>query len=85
MDMIKAFNIWSSLGDDYDLVGWNAKDAYYTLFVKNGMVVGNTKAVSGGIHWDYPQELLDIADKYDRGGRKIEFANCDNFDYESKY
>lgn len=56
MDMSDALTLWESLG--YEWVSWDAKEAYYTLFIKEGEVVGHIKAVAGGVFWNYPEELM---------------------------
>ena len=57
MDLMDAMNLWQEMGNE--IISWNKKDGYYCLFVKNGDVKGHTKAVAGGMYWDWPQELLD--------------------------
>lgn len=61
MDMSDAMILWKSLGNT--LVSWNAKEAYYTLFIKEGEVVGNIKAVAGGMSWEWPEELMQARKK----------------------
>lgn len=56
MDLIKAMYLWQEMGNT--IVSWNTKDGYYTLFVKNNQVKGHTKAVAGGISWEWPEELM---------------------------
>jgi len=57
MDLAEAMNLWQQMG--HSIVSWNTKEGYYCLFVAYGQVKGHTKAVAGGIHWDYPQILID--------------------------
>lgn len=60
MDMVEAMNTWNEMGNSF--VSHDTKEAYWTYFVKDGKVVGYYKAASGGLFWDYPQELLDYVD-----------------------
>lgn len=56
MDMSDALTLWRSLGHSF--VSWDTKEGYYTLFIKDGEVVGHIKAVAGGVFWNYPEELM---------------------------
>lgn len=49
--------IWETMGNTW--VSWDAKEAYYTLFVnKEGDVVGYVKATGHGMFWELPEELI---------------------------
>jgi hypothetical protein len=61
MDMIAAINTWEIIGGDFNSIDEGEGGAYITQFIWKGKVEGYTKAVPGGIHWDWPQRLLDIA------------------------
>lgn len=61
MEMSDALTLWESLG--YEWASWDAKEAYYTLFIKEGEVVGNIKAVAGGMSWEWPEELMQARKK----------------------
>ena len=56
MDMSDAMILWKSLGNT--LVSWKTKETYYTLFIKEGEVVGHIKAVAGRMSWEWPEELM---------------------------
>lgn len=56
MGLNNALNRWEKLGHTY--VSWDAKEAYWILFVKDGDVVGHVKTVAGGMSWCWPDELV---------------------------
>jgi hypothetical protein len=56
MDKNEALDKWEQMGHTW--VDWDAPEAYYILFVKDGEVVGNIKTVAGGISWKYPDDLV---------------------------
>jgi len=56
MDLMNAMKLWEEMGNE--LISWDTKDGYYTLFVKNNQVKGHTKAVAGGMYWEWPDELM---------------------------
>jgi len=62
MDMSDALTLWESLG--FEWASWDAKQGYYTLFIKDGEVVGHIKAVAGFISWEYPEELMQARKKH---------------------
>mgnify|MGYP003628312885 CR=1 FL=1 len=59
MDLMRAMELWTNQCGG-TLSGWDTKDGYYTLFIKTGKVRGYTKAQGGGIHWEWPDELLKV-------------------------
>lgn len=58
MGINEAMDKWEKLGHTW--VDWDAPEAYYILFVKDGEVVGNVKTVAGGMSWKLPEELVTI-------------------------
>ena len=62
MEMSEALTLWESLGNTW--ASWDAKNAYYTLFInKEGDVVGHIKTVPGMISWEWPIELLALKEE----------------------
>lgn len=58
MKIIDAMEKWVTLG--YELNETEIDGKYAIQFIKNGEMVGWIKIVSGGIQWDYPDELFEI-------------------------
>lgn len=56
MDLLEAMKLWEDMGNE--IISWDRKDGYHCLFVENGAVVGFTKAVPGGMYWEWPDSLL---------------------------
>ena len=70
MDLMEAMNLWQDMG--HEIISWNKEDGYYCLFVKNRQVHGYTKAQPGGMHWSWPDELLEYRK------RELEVAQVEN-------
>jgi len=66
LDLTRALSVWTAMSPKNEIVSWHATDAYYTLFKKGRNIVGHLKAQSGGMSWDYPQELVDQHHLYSR-------------------
>ena len=61
MDMIAAMNIWDKMGGEFNSIDEGKDGAYITQFIWDGEVEGHVKAVAGGMYWNWPQRLLDVA------------------------
>ena len=56
--LTEAMSVWYSIGtiNGYD----NGKGYRCDFLDKDGNVAGHTLAVSGGMHWEYPQLIMDL-------------------------
>jgi len=57
MDLIDAMKLWEEMGNE--IISWDKKDGYFCLFVEKGNVKGYTKAVPGGMYWEWPDKLME--------------------------
>jgi len=56
--------VWNSIGT---VNGYDNEKGYRCDFLdKDGNVAGHTLAVPGGIHWEYPQLIMDLWN-YEKG------------------
>lgn len=61
MDLMEAMKLWEDMGNE--IISWDRKDGYHCLFVENGKVAGFTKAVPGGMYWEWPDSLIEYKKK----------------------
>lgn len=59
MDIIKALTHWKSISPSHEITDENTENGYWIYFMKDGIKVGHVKTVSGGIFWNYPEELME--------------------------
>ncbi len=62
--LTEAMDVWRSIGtlNSYD----NEKGYRCDFLDKDGNVVGHTLGTSEGIHWEYPQLIMDLWN-YEKG------------------
>jgi hypothetical protein len=58
MDLVEALTCWERISLHHKIVSEDTKEAYWIYFMKDGVKVGHVKTVSGGIFWNYPEELM---------------------------
>tara|TARA_R110002111_G_scaffold223240_2_gene285227 strand:- start:188 stop:466 length:279 start_codon:yes stop_codon:yes gene_type:complete len=64
LDLCSVMSVWNSIGT---LNGYNNERGYRCDFLdKDGNVAGHTLAESGGMHWEYPQLVIDLWN-YEKG------------------
>jgi hypothetical protein len=58
MDITDALYKWKTFSPLHTIKGENTEEGYWTYFMKDGVKMGYIKAVSGGIFWNFPEELM---------------------------
>ena len=63
MDMTEAIMLWETILG-YETKSIKTDTSYKILFIKDNEEKGFTKAVSGGLYYQYPQECWDWKEKH---------------------
>ena len=79
----EIMNVWSSIGNT--IKGYETEEGRRCDFLdKEGNVVGHTLAVSGGIHWEYPQLIMELWNYEKRLKASKKMGNIESCFFEAK-